>query len=120
MIYEFKNMATAEEDAAAIPEPKHIWWDVNRVLVYTGEDFPESEHPKVATAYQIRRALNQTDLRDSVEAFVKTCPKDVQDAWRYAYYVERYNPVLMASAAQMGLTDTQLNDLFKLAFSFID
>ena len=26
--------------AEAIPEPKHVWWDIDRIVVYTGEDIP--------------------------------------------------------------------------------
>lgn len=113
-------MSTAEAQASAIKNPKHIWWDLNRVVVYTDGDIPKPEKACVATAYQIRKALNQAGLRDSVEAHVKTMDKDVQDAWRYASNLERYSPVLINSAALIGLTDTQLDDLFELAANFQD
>lgn len=36
MILEFKTPA----EAYAIPDPKHVWIDGNRVVVYTGADIP--------------------------------------------------------------------------------
>ena len=36
MILEFKTPAEADETA----DPKHVWIDGNRVVVYTGDDIP--------------------------------------------------------------------------------
>lgn len=24
----------------AVPEPKHVWWDIDQIVVYTGDDIP--------------------------------------------------------------------------------
>lgn len=44
MIHELKT----PEEAAAIPDPKHVWIDGARVVVYTGADIPPP--PPVAEA----------------------------------------------------------------------
>lgn len=36
MILEFKTPAEADE----VADPKHVWIDGNRVVVYTGDDIP--------------------------------------------------------------------------------
>ena len=38
MIQEFTPDQQAQVDA--IPEPKRVWWDITRIVVYTGEDIP--------------------------------------------------------------------------------
>lgn len=43
MIIILKTLAEAE----AIPDPKHIWVDSERIVVYTGEDIP-GEPPAVS------------------------------------------------------------------------
>jgi hypothetical protein len=42
MIIEFAWPEQADEVAAAeaSPEPKHVWYDGARVVIYTGEDIP--------------------------------------------------------------------------------
>ena len=44
MIIEFKTPAEADE----VADPKHVWIDGNRVVVYTGDDIPPT--PPVAEA----------------------------------------------------------------------
>lgn len=41
MITEYTTM----EEAFAVPDPKHIWWDVDKAIVFTGEDIPEEPLP---------------------------------------------------------------------------
>lgn len=42
MIYAFDT----EAEAIAIPEPKHIWWDMGIWRVFTGEDIPKPPEPE--------------------------------------------------------------------------
>lgn len=35
------------DKAQEIPDPKHIWWDITHIVVYTGEDVPAEHVPEI-------------------------------------------------------------------------
>jgi hypothetical protein len=37
-----------EAQAQAVPGPKAIWYDLNKIIVYTGEDIPSDPSPSVS------------------------------------------------------------------------
>jgi hypothetical protein len=71
--------------------------------------------PASVTPLQARRALRQAGLLAAVEAAVAQADDDTQDAWQYALSIERSNPIIAALAAQLDMTDEQIDDLFRLA-----
>lgn len=44
MIKILTDMANAEEQIDAIPDPKHVWRDISRIVVSTGDDMPPPPH----------------------------------------------------------------------------
>lgn len=69
----------------------------------------------VASALQIRTALNQLRIRESFEAYVASQGQDVKDIWFCATeFVEDCQFILDAVAA-LGLTDEQRRYIFELA-----
>jgi hypothetical protein len=74
--------------------------------------------PVQVTPLQVRRALNASGLRGQVEAALAAAPQDARDAWDYATEVKRDDATLNAMAAALGLSTTQVDDLFKLAASY--
>jgi len=64
---------------------------------------------------QIRRALRQAGLFEAVSAFVSSADDDVQDAWEYATQIDRDNPLIVAAAQALSVTDAQVDDLFRKA-----
>lgn len=74
--------------------------------------------PESVTPRQIRRVLNAHGLRAAVEAAVAAAPQDVRDEWEYALEIRRDYPLMTAMAAQLGLTDEQLDDLFRAAATY--
>jgi len=80
---------------------------------------PPTPIPTSVAPYQARRALNAAGLRSAVEAAVAAASYDVQDAWEYALVVERSSPMIAALAASLGLTETQVDDLFIVAASYV-
>lgn len=80
---------------------------------------PPAPIPSSVSPYQARRALNAAGLRSAVEAAVAAAPYEVQDAWEYALVVERNSPMIDALASSLGLTETQLDDLFIVAASYV-
>ena len=80
-------------------------------------ELPQSQSnvPAVVTPRQIRLALNAANLRDTVEQAVAVSSQDVKDWWEYALDIERNNSMIKAMAAQLGITEQQLDALFVAA-----
>jgi hypothetical protein len=64
------------------------------------------------TAWQVRKVLNATGLRDLVEAAVAGSSRDVRDAWQYAVNYRRDDVILNGMAAIVGITQSQLDQMF--------
>lgn len=77
---------------------------------------PEEVRSRIApiSAWQARKALTAAGLRQQIEDAIAIAPLDVRDAWEYATEFRRNDPVLVGMAAQLGLTDEQLDDLFRV------
>lgn len=71
--------------------------------------------PQSVTPLQARKAINAAGLRSSIEAAVAASGQDAQDAWEYATVIERNNSIIASMAAGLGLTSTQIDDLFRTA-----
>lgn len=69
------------------------------------------------TPVQARVALERAGLLTTVEAYMATAPKDVQIYWEYATAWHRQSPFIAAIGATLGLTSTQIDDLFAVARS---
>lgn len=78
-------------------------------------DAPPPAVPKQVTARAARLALNRFGLRDDVEAAVEAADRDTQDYWLYSQTIGRTHAVMLAMAAQLGLTGEQLDALFVAA-----
>lgn len=79
---------------------------------------PDDMVPDTVSPWQMRRALNQLKLRDSVEAAVAAADQDTKDGWDYALEIRRDNPLINGMASGLGMTAAQLDELFLLAASF--
>lgn len=81
---------------------------------------PEIDHTELSTppppisARQIRLALNQTGLRDTVEAAVAAGSRDLKDWWEYSTEVHRDNPLVIGMIAALGLPPEQADALWVL------
>ena len=71
----------------------------------------------VASAWQIRKALNQLGLRQVVEDAVAQADQDTRDAWQYAKEFERTHALVINLGLALGKTDEELDDVFALAKS---
>lgn len=77
----------------------------------------QSAVPQTVTRFQARTALAQAGLFTSVEAYMATLPADnIQRlAWQDAQEFRRTSPTVLALAQMLGLTATQLDELFRAA-----
>lgn len=71
--------------------------------------------PKSVTPLQARRALRQAGLATFVQDLVATMDEETQEAWAYALEIRRDDAALSAAAAEMGMSDSDLDELFRLA-----
>lgn len=76
--------------------------------------------PQVVTPRQAKIALLQAGLLDDVEAGIEAIADPAtkrlaQIEWEYAHEVRRDWPLLNQIAAGMGITDAQLDELFRVA-----
>lgn len=76
--------------------------------------------PSAVSPRQIRQSMNRTSwgeaiLRDAVEAAVAAGDRDLKDWWEFSTVVERNNPQVVAMAAALGMDDSALDDLWRLA-----
>lgn len=71
--------------------------------------------PEAVTPVQFRRALRRAGLYDSVTAYVATQDADTQDAWEYAVSIPRDDALVARAAAELGQSDGEVDDLFRLA-----
>lgn len=71
--------------------------------------------PQQVTMRQARLALLSAELLDDVEMVIATAGRAAQLEWEYAAVVERSNPAVAAVQQQQGMTDAQIDDLFREA-----
>ena len=71
----------------------------------------------VVSPWQIRKALNATNLRESVELAVREADTATQDAWNYAQEFKRDDPLVINLGLALGKTEEALDSLFELANS---
>ena len=71
--------------------------------------------PQQVTMRQARLALLSAGLLDDVEMVIAAAGRAAQLEWEYAAVVDRSNPAVAAVQQQHGLTDVQIDDLFREA-----
>ena len=84
-----------------------------RVIAVMGTD--GEMVPATATPRQMKLAMLGAGLLDNVEAFVAGADRSVQISWEYATEFDRFAPMLNAMAQAFGLTEAQVDDLFRAA-----
>ena len=92
--------------------------------VYTAVDYTEEEiaarleqwrQSTSCTPFQGRMALSDASLLTNAEAAVNAADDKTKTAWEYALIWQRSSPMISALGAALGMTDVQIDDLFKAA-----
>lgn len=78
---------------------------------------PVDPFPRITvSAWQIRKALNQTGQRSAVESAVSGSGNiDLQDGWLHATEFESDHPMMAAMQGALGMTAAQMYAVFQLA-----
>lgn len=87
-------------------------WDGSAWEVVTPQPAPELF--AALTPWQVRQVLTQSGKRQAVEDMINAGSLELQDAWRYASEFKRDNPFLVQMAAAMGMSDAEVDDMFRL------
>jgi hypothetical protein len=104
---------TAEtKDEHIYPVEGWYWFDTLDEAMVALLTVPTAQ---VVTIRQAKLALLQAELLDDVEAAMTQADRATQIEWEYATEFRRDWPALIAMQPPLGLTDTQIDDLFKLA-----
>lgn len=115
-----------EVDPAHVPDWAEGWPDARDAgpgWTWDGESFappddpaPEAAPvPPVISRFQARAALLQVGLLNAVEQAVSQAEPLVQLAWAEAIEWRRDSAALNKIAAALGLTETDMDNLFRLA-----
>lgn len=104
-------------EALAQPDPKHVVFEGGEATVYTGDDIPAEFDPVIiVSAWALRRALNQSGLRQSIEdAIAASGDQDLIDGWAHAGEFHSNHPAMLALCAAIGIAREQVRQVFKLA-----
>ena len=94
MIYTFTDFADVEN----IPEPKHVWDNIDFWVVYTGDDIPKKPVPDIISARQLRLQLVVDGLYTNILNYMATLPDDnaIKIGFEYATEFHRNNAEVIA------------------------
>jgi len=79
------------------------------------EALTEEREGMIVSAFQAYEALAQAGLLDTAEAAIAGAGATANRAWNKAQNFERNSNLVAAIAGQLGLTDEQVDDLFRQA-----
>lgn len=71
--------------------------------------------PLAVSPLQARKALRHTGLKALVEGYVANLPEEAREEWEYAPEIRRDHAILNAGWEALGKTQSELDDLFRLA-----
>lgn len=99
-------------DPGPQPDAFHVWQDGG--WVYSLE---REREQMIATAWQARAALLAAGLLDDVEALLAdpSTARDIKLMWQHKPTIRRTHQTTIDMARALGMTDTQLDDLFRAA-----
>lgn len=76
---------------------------------------PPEPVPEMVTNFQARAALRRAGLLETVHAAVQAAGGEAWDAWEYANHLYRNGALVVGMAAALGLTEEQIDNLFRTA-----
>lgn len=115
---QFSAAVVAERDAAleALEAQRiDMQAEINRLTALVPPEEDPNGIPSVITCVQGRLALLQAGLLDAVESSIKSATREVQIFWEFATEWHRSNAVLISLGTTLGLSEPQVDDLFRIA-----
>lgn len=121
-----ENLIVVESVEDFIPEDGYSVVDIEGLPVEIGSTYDGVNFnapvavvpvPESVTPLQMRKALRAIGLKPLVDQFIQTLNEETVEEWEYATSVVRGNPTIAMAAAGLGMTEEQVDDLFRLAAS---
>ncbi len=85
------------------------------VVEYTPDIPVQVNSVIIVSPRQIRQALTQVGLRDSVESIIGVSEQNLKDWWEYATQFESDHPQVIAMGQALSQSEEQIRTLFELA-----
>ncbi len=117
-IQEFPNTAAGRSSAGAVPNPKHVWFDGKKVIVFTGGDVPDLDTRPTVTKWQLVQACADAGWTEAqIDASVALLTPKRQRFWKHTNIIDRDNPFSVVLRTNMVPvpTPTQWNAIFLAA-----
>lgn len=111
------------EYTTLIPAPPPDYSDATHETIHSSAPpyvtYRRRPPPAVVTMRQARLALLQSGLLTKVNTAIANMPGAAGDAarieWEFSSTVERNRPLVQSLSSVLGLTESQLDDLYRLA-----
>lgn len=71
--------------------------------------------PSFVSPLQFRRALRASGIKAGADAYIATLDEEAMEAWEYAVEIRRRDPMIVAAAAALNMSEAEADDLFRLA-----
>jgi hypothetical protein len=97
-------------EAPYVPPPGHTLVPMAEAPAQSVDTLPV---PAEVTNFQARAALRRAGLLEQVHAALLAAGGEAWDAWEYANHISRGSALVRSFAAQLGLTEAQIDDMFR-------
>lgn len=103
--------------AGKYPDFDLSWYETNTMPEPSREQIIEwaenyVEVPFSITPRQARLILNQYNLRETVETAIANADQNTKDEWEFSDHIRRDWPSLISIASGIGITESQLDQMF--------
>ena len=97
----------SDDYTGTIPETDSSLWRWDGRGIVAAVPVPQEVSPR-----QVRLLLRRQGLLEQVNAMIATQDEDTQIEWQYAETFKRQNPLLLRLAANLGLSEQQIDEFF--------
>lgn len=74
--------------------------------------------PVTVSPRQMRKALRNLGFKPAVDAYLAQASEEINEDWEYATSVDRDNELIAVAAQGLGLSNEDVDNLFRLAVTF--
>jgi hypothetical protein len=114
----FQNTSEGRVLAAAVADPKHMWFDGRNIVVYTGVDIQNIDPRPTVSKWQLIQACADAGITEAqIDAAVLTLTNKRQRFWKHTDIIDRDNPFStgLRNALTPVPTPNQWNAIFVAA-----